>query len=261
MLLVELVRKRTGFVVPEHHRARLESRLSAEARAAGSFYDLYVRFREAPPGSEEFGLLLDASVNGETYFFRDPAGLTAFSEEIVPERRLAVGPEGSVDVWSAGCATGEEAYSLAMVLAEKGPSFARGVHILGTDASPAAIRKAKAARYGAYALRDTSPERRSAHFDLHPDGKAEVKTEIRERVCFESRLLALEEPADESLDVIVCRNVLIYLDVEARAQAIQLFASRLKPGGYLLLGPSDILAASVTPLSLVRLTHDVAYRK
>ena len=260
-LLSELVRKRTGLVIDESRRPRLESRLAADARAAGSFYELYVRFREGSPESSEFGRLLEAAVNGETYFFRVAAGLLAFSEEIVPERRLAVGTGEALDVWSAGCATGEEAYTLAMVLAEKGAALFGGVRIRGSDASPAFIRKARVARYGVHSLRETSPERRERFFRLLPDGSLEVKDEIRSSVQLEARPLALEKPDGPAFDVIVCRNVLIYLDREARDGAIALFSSRLKPGGYLLLGPSDVLAASLTPLTMVRLSHDVAYRK
>ena len=260
-LMAELVRKRTGLVIAESYRARLENRLAADARAAGSFYELYVQFREEPPEAAGFGRLLDAAVNGETYFFRDSAGLLAFAEEIVPERRLAVGAEGVIEVWSAGCATGEEAYTLAMILAEKGPALFQGVRIRGTDASPAFIRKARLGRYGAHSLRETSPERRNRFFDLRSDGTVEVKDEVRSRVTFDARPFSQERPDAPLCDVIVCRNVLIYLDRESRDESIRLFSSRLKPGGYLLLGPSDVLAASLTPLTMVRLSHDVAYRK
>lgn len=260
-LLAELVRKRIGLVVPELHRVRLESRLAADARAAGSFYELYVRFREDSLEAAEFGRLLDATVNGETYFFRDDAGLRAFADEIVPERRLAMGADGMIDVWSAGCATGEEAYTLAMVLAETAPALFGGVRIRGSDASPAFIRRARAARYGVHSLRETSSERRERFFRPQPDGSFEVRDEIRSRVQFDARPFALEKPDGPAYDVIICRNVLIYLDREARDETIRLFSVRLKAGGYLLLGPSDVLAASLTSMTMVRLAHDVAYRK
>jgi chemotaxis protein methyltransferase CheR len=260
-LMAELVRKRTGIVIQESHCARLENRLAADARAAGSFYELYVQFREDSPDSPGFGRLLDAAVNGETYFFRDAAGLRAFAEEIVPERRLASEADGVIEVWSAGCATGEEAYTLAMVLAEKGQSPSQGVLVKGTDASPAFVRKARLARSGPHSLRETSVERRDRFFRLQGDGSIEVKDEIRSCVTFEGRTFSQEKADGAPYDVIVCRNVLIYLDREARDETIRLFASRLKPGGYLLLGPSDVLAASLTPLTMVRLSHDVAYRK
>ncbi|MCC6131282.1 MAG: protein-glutamate O-methyltransferase CheR [Acidobacteria bacterium] len=260
-LLSDLVRKRTGFVVSDSHRSRMETRLSGEALAAGSFYQLYTQLREEPTDSPAFGRLIDASVNGETYFFRDPDGLAAFSEEIVPERILANGQESEVAIWSAGCATGEEPYTLAMILAERGILPGRKVRIRGTDASPDAIRRARLATYGSHALRSTSEIRRRTLFEEAGTGRWIVKSELRQLVVFECLPFNLESRSGTLMDVIICRNVLIYLDEEARFQALELFSERLKPGGYLLLGPSDALAASATPLKLVRLSHDVAYRK
>lgn len=258
-LFADLVRRRTGFVISEAHRARLESRLVAEARAAGSFYQLYTQWRDLPLENPLFGRLLDASVNGETYFFRDPAGLAAFAEEIVPERLLASG--GVLEVWSAGCSSGEEPYTLAMLLDEKGLLGTREVRIRGTDISPDAIRRAGGALYGTHALRQTAEARRLRFFEPAEGGRFHVKDAIRRPVEFEVKAL-LDEPATGRLfDVIVCRNVLIYFEEEARRRAAERFAARLKPGGYLLLGPSDALAAAATPLSLVRLANDVAYRK
>ena len=259
-LLAELVRRRTGFVVADAHRPRMESRLEADAADAGSFYRLYSILRDQPTETPGFGRLLDSSVNGETYFFRDEEGLCAFAAEIAPERLLASGPDGPLDVWSAGCSTGEEPYSLAMVLSERGLLTPR-VRIRATDVSPGALRKARGALYGPHALRSTSPARLAAFFETQPNGRLLLSARIRAAVSFEARPILAEEPSGPSFDVIVCKNVLIYLDPEAREAAVDLFAARLKTGGYLLLGPSDALAAASSPLALVRLSRDVAYRR
>jgi chemotaxis protein methyltransferase CheR len=200
-------------------------------------------------------------VNGETYFFRDPASLRAFSEEIAPERILAGGQDGILDVWSAGCATGEEAYALSIVLHERGLLPGRRVRILGTDLSPAHIRRARAGVYGPQALRATSPEKRREHFEAAEGGLFRLKAPLAVPVLFESRSLLDEPTSGAPFDVILCRNVLIYLDQEARTRVVEILASRLKPGGYILLGASDALAAASSPLTLVRLTNDVAYRR
>ena len=260
-LYQDLLRRRTGFVLADAQRTRLESRLGAEARSAGSFYQLYGRLRNEPPDSPLFGRLLDAAVNGETYFFRDPSSLRAFSEEIAPERILAGGQEGVLDVWSAGCATGEEAFSLSIVLHERGILPGRRVRILGTDLSPAHVRRARTAVYGPQALRATSPERRREHFEPAEGGLFRLKAHLATPVLFEARSILDESPSGPGFDVILCRNVLIYLDEEARVRAIDVLASRLKPGGYMLLGASDALAAAASPLTLVRLSNDVAYRR
>lgn len=260
-LYQDLLRRRTGFVLTDSQRVRLESRLGAEARNAGSFYQLYGRLRNEPSDSPLFGRLLDAAVVGETYFFRDPASLRAFTEEIAPERLLAAGQDGSLDVWSAGCATGEEAYSLSIVLHERGTLPSRKIRILGTDLSPAHVRRARTAIYGPQALRATSPERRREHFEAAPGGLFRLKPQLAAPVLFEARSI-LDEPDDGMrFDVIVCRNVLIYLEEEARARVVETLSSRLKNGGYILLGASDALAAASSSLTLVRLSNDVAYRK
>lgn len=260
-LYQDLLRRRTGFVVSDSQRGRVESRLAAEARNAGSFYQLYGRLRNEPQDSPLFGRLLDAVVVGETYFFRDPASLKAFSEEIVPERLLAAGQDGALDIWSAGCATGEEAFSLSIVLHEKGILPGRKVRILGTDLSPSHVRRARAAIYGPQSLRATSPERRREHFEAATGGLFRLKPQLAVPVLFETRSI-LDEPAfGTRFDVILCRNVLIYLDEEARSRVVDVLSSRLKPGGYILLGASDALSVASSALTLVRLANDVVYRR
>ena len=260
-LYQDLLRRRTGFVLADSQRTRLESRLGAEARSAGSFYQLYGRLRNEPQDSPLFGRLLDAVVIGETYFFRDPASLRAFSEEIAPERLLAAGQDGTLEIWSAGCATGEEAYSLSIVLHEKGLLPGRRVRIVGTDLSPSHVRRARTAIYGPQSLRATSPERRRDHFEPAEGGLFRLKPTLAAPVLFEARSI-LDEPAfGTRYDVILCRNVLIYLDEEARGRVIEVLSSRLKPGGYILLGASDALSAAASSLTLVRLANDVAYRR
>ena len=260
-LYQDLLKRRTGFVLADSQRTRLESRLGAEARSAGSFYQLYGRLRNEPAESPLFGRLLDAAVNGETYFFRDPASLKAFAEEIAPERLLAAGHDGILDVWSAGCATGEEAYSLSIVLHERGILPGRRVRILGTDLSPSHVRRARAAVYGPQALRATSAERRREHFEAAEGGLFRIRASLAAPVLFEARSLLDESVSGPAYDVILCRNVLIYLDEEARTRVVEILASRLKPGGYILLGASDALAAASSSLTLVRLSNDVAYRR
>lgn len=259
-LLRDLVRRRIGFVVADAHRTRMESRLAADAAGVGSFYRLYTRLREEPVDGAGFGRLVDAAVNGETYFFRDEEGLSAFAGEIVPERLLAEGPGGSLDVWSAGCASGEEVYSLAVVLAERGLLSPR-VRIRGTDASPGAIRRAREALYGPHSFRTTTPARLAAFFEARGDGRWRVRDTVRASASFDALAFRQETVDGPPFDVVVCRNVLMYLDPEECSRTVDLFASRLKPGGYLLLGPSDALAASSTPLTLVRLAREVAYRR
>ena len=110
-------------------------------------------------------------------------------------------------------------------------------------------------------LRATSPERRREHFEAAPGGLFRLKPQLAAPVLFETRSI-LDEPAfGTRFDVILCRNVLIYLDEEARSRVVEVLSSRLKPGGYILLGASDALSVASSALTLVRLANDVVYRR
>jgi chemotaxis protein methyltransferase CheR len=257
----DLVRKRTGLVIPESRRHRLTARLWAQARVEGSFAHLYSILREMSTDSAAFGQLLDAATDTSSTFFEDPASLRALTEEIAPERLLALGMDGVLDVWCVGCARGEEAYSMAMQLQEKGIAADRRMRIRGTDVSPEAIRQAREGAFSAHSLRTLSPERRTAFFEPVGEDRFRVKEPIRSAVYFAARSLLDEPKGSGTFDAIVCRNVLPFLEEDVRGRAVETLALFLKPGGYLLLGREDGLAAAATPLTLVPLHHDIAYRR
>ena len=260
-LYVDLVRKRTGLVIPESRRERLRTRLWADARAEGSFARLYAALRETPTESAAFGQLLDAASPAATAFFGDPSSLEALSEEIAPERLLALGAEGVLDIWCVGCATGEEPFSLAIRLDEKGIAPGRRVRIRGTDLSPDAIRRARAGVFAEYTLRTVSAERREKYFEPAGERRFRIREPLRSAVYFAARSLLDEPKGSGTFDAILCRNVLPFLEEDVRGRAVETLALFLKPGGYLLLGGEDGRAAAATPLTVVRLRHDVAYRR
>jgi chemotaxis protein methyltransferase CheR len=260
-LYVELIRKRTGLVVPDSRRQRLAARLWAEARAEGSFARLYSRLRETSTESAAFGQLLDAASDTSTAFFGDPFSLQALSEEIAPERLLALGADGVLDIWCVGCATGEEPYSLAMRLEERRIVSGRRVRIRGTDLSPDAIRRARAGIFHAHTLRDVSEERREKFFEPAGGGRFRIREPLRSSVYFAARSLLDEPKGSGTFDAILCRNVLPFLEEDVRGRAVETLALFLKPGGYLLLGCEDGPAAAATPLTAVPLRYDIAYRR
>lgn len=260
-LYADLVRKRTGLAMPESRRDRLTTRLWAQARAEGSFARLYARLRELSTDSPAFGQLLDAASDTRTAFFDDSASLDALSDEIAPERLLALGADGVLDVWCVGCATGEEPYSLAIQLQEKGIAPGRRVRIRGTDISPDAIRRAREGIFSANALRPVSPERRAAFFEPAGEGRFRIKEPVLSAVYFASRSLLDEPKGSGTFDAILCRKVLPFLEEDVRGRAVETLALFLKPGGYLLLGREDGVAAAATPLTVVPLRNDIAYRR
>lgn len=260
-LLGSLAERRTGLAVDsEALRPRLALLLAAEAWAAGSFRRLWRRMRDVPPAHPLLARLVDSVADTTSRFFADPAALDALSDEIAPERLLALGADGVLDVWCVGCGTGEEVWSAAIRFAERGLVQARRVRIRGTDISPAAIRHARAGVYGPHALRGVPESVRTRHFQPLSNGRYRVRETLREAAFFEARPLADEPPGAGKHDAIVCHGLLRQLPAEARADAVERLGACLKPGGYLLLGREDHACAASAPLAPVLLGRDLAYR-
>jgi chemotaxis protein methyltransferase CheR len=177
--------------------------------------------------------LVENAVVGETYFFRHP-------EQFEALRRVFLEPaprDRPLSVWSAGCATGEEPYTLAMALLDAGRAGCAD-RVLATDVSARALRAAAAALYGPWSLRRIDPVLRARHFEGRPPRETVVRA-VRERVTFLRHNLVHEPPPAAEHDLVVCRNVLIYFRPEAaRAVVAKLFGA-VRPGGLLVLGPVE----------------------
>jgi chemotaxis methyl-accepting protein methylase len=260
-LFAGLVNRRTGLALPPSTKSRLELLLWAEARAAGSFPRLFAVLRESAIESALFGRLLDAVAPRGPGFFSDEPTLQALAAEILPERRLARGPAGSLDVWWVGCGAGEGPYSLAMLLDEQGPVREGELWIRASGLSPGAIRRAQAATYARHALGTMSAGRRARHFEATTDGSFRVRESARSLVRFSNRGLFDEPRGGARYDAIVCPTLLASLDDGVRRRAMELLAGFLKPGGYLLLGEADGPTVAATPLTLVRLGASIAWRR
>lgn len=206
--------------------------------------------------------VIGAATIGETSFFRAPPQLRAFSVSFLTElrsRRRAAG-EFSVRVWSAGCSTGEEAYSLAILLLESiTPREAWSLEVLATDINARALAAAREGVYSGRSLEGVSPDRLAAHFERVGPGRYSVRPEVRRIVRF-GRHSLLEPPPAGPFDVVVCRNLLIYLRPEVVGDALDGFGAVLRPDGALLLGDADVPALYSRRWSRVSL-GDVAYHR
>ena len=249
-----------------HRRFRATSRPDCAAYAA--------LLADGAAGTAEWAALEAEITIGETFFFRYAEQFAALRETILPELIAARAPARTLRIWSAGCSTGAEPYSLAILvrelLGEALPDWR--VAILGSDISAEALASARAAEYGRWALRTVPPEERRRYFTGLPaqpgarrEGGYVLRPEFRDLVRFEQgNLLALVEPGAppaERFDLILCRNVLIYFGPETVAAVVRGLARRLQPGGWLLLGhaePNPAFAAFLDPLSL---PGTVAYRR
>ncbi|MCU1692687.1 MAG: methyltransferase, CheR-type, partial [Frankiales bacterium] len=195
-------------------------------------------------GNEERQRLLDEVTIQETHFFRNPPQVRALRQHVLPALVRAAAETRRLRIWSAGCSTGEEPYTIAMLLRELLPSTAGwDVQVLGTDVSSRALAAARCARYGPRSVQMASPEDLARHFLPGPDGSAEVRPDVRDLVQLRHHNLVTEPVpfAPGELDLVLCRNVTIYFGKDTtRALMARLHAS-LRDGGYLFLGHSETL--------------------
>ena len=208
-----------------------------------------------------FQALVAEVVIGETYFFRDAAQFEEIRTRVLPELG-ARGSDEPLCVWSAGCASGEEAYSLAILLDRCG--LAERARIVATDVSAAAVAAAARGRYPERSFRGDVGTWRSRCFTPVTGGWS-VDPRLRERIAFAVHNLTADEPGEiggvHAFDLIVCRNVLIYFEPAARERALRALSGRLVPGGWLLTSPTDPIAPAELGLDVVETDAGLAYRR
>ncbi len=264
-LLKELLLDACGLQLREDLKYVVERRLwpRLEALSLRDYASYYRYLCFDGRGKEEVELAIELLVPHETYFFREPAQLDSFKRELLPLLSVQNAGTRKLRLWSAGCSSGEEPYTLAMLIAETGLFDGWDVQIHGTDISRRMLTAARAAEYGSSALRTTTAPQLARHFDSHGPGRFRVKAPLKNRVSF-GHLNLLDEAGLKLLprmDAIFCRNVLIYLEPGARRRVVHSFWEQLVAGGYLLLGHSESLLTFSTDFALVQLTGDLVYRR
>lgn len=222
----------------------------------------YLEILQSPArGRDEWRALAERLTVAETYFFRDPGHFQVLAEVALPERIRARGGLRNLRILSAGCASGEEAYSVAITVRDRLPDAAsRPIEIVGIDVNGAMIEKARRARYTVWALRETPETVRDRHF--RPDGREfALDAAIRERVSFEERNL-VEEAADfwrpDAFDVVFCRNVTMYFPLEITRAVVARMTGSIVPDGFLFLGHAETLRGISQDFHL-RHTHETFY--
>ncbi|MEK6372913.1 MAG: protein-glutamate O-methyltransferase CheR [Acidobacteriota bacterium] len=263
-LLRDAIYKRTGMWFADSSKYLLQKRLSPRARELNfdSFQKYYYFLQYDPRAENEFDQIYDLVTTNETYFFREPAQLAAFTEEIVPDI-LSRKQVRKIRIWSAGCSSGEEPYSIAMLLEERGLYSHALFEIFASDINQAVLAKARRGLYRENAFRATDPTVREKYFGRDPDGSWRINDEIRNRISF-GRLNLYDEPRVSLLghvDIIFCRNVIIYFDDASKKIVVSNFYNRLVEGGYLLLGHSESLISLSTQFKLRHLKNDMVYQK
>ena len=266
-LLREFIHERYGLFFDEGQRSSLRSRL--EGRLAGlglrSFEDYYHYLRFGPQRAEELDRMISHLTNNETYFFRESPQLQVFSDPILKalkERKTRTG-DRALRILSAGCSTGEEAHTLAMIVHDSGQFFWNwDVQVFGLDVDAAAVEKARRAVYFHNSFRSVSPAVMERHFVRQGTGE-QVKEGIRKLAHF--RQGNLMEPASYEgmapLDAVFCRNVLIYFSDASTLKVVRLFHEALAPGGYLFLGHAESLSRITDLFTPIRFQGAIVYQK
>lgn len=265
-LLRDLVHDYCGIYFDDGSKFLLQRRLSRrlEQRQLKNFEEYYHFLRYDRKRDDELTILIDNLTTNETYFFREAAQLRAFSEEILPELRQRFADRKRLRIWSAGCSTGEEPYTIAILLLESGDWWRDWeIEILGSDINQRVLHAARRGVYKKNAHRATSPEMLRKYFDCDDRGDFRIIDRVRELVSFS--YVNLLDPFKSSLirdlDIIFCRNVIIYFDKEAKRKVIDSFHEKLREGGYLLLGHSESLINVSNSFALRTLRNDMVYQK
>ncbi len=266
-LLRDFIHERFGLYFEDGQKPTLRSRLLG--RLAGlelsSFEDYYRYLRFGPERSDELQRMISHLTNNETYFYRELPQLKVFSElllKTLKDRKTKAG-EKSLRILSAGCSTGEEPYTLAMVVHDSAQFFWNWqVAIVGMDVDQKALEKARKAVYHHNSFRSMPPGSEQRHFAREASGTT-VKDAIRRLVDF--RWGNITDPASydglAGLDAVFCRNVLIYFSDSMIRKVIGLLYQVLAPGGYLFLGHAESLSRITDLFSSIRFQGAMVYQK
>jgi len=256
------VLQRSAIVVSDEKRYLVETRLCPVARQAGlsGLDELVQRLRRGRDNDLE-AAVVDAMTTNETSWFRDDAPFVALIERVLPDRIAANATRRSMSIWSAACSTGQEPFSVAMLLDEHFPEVTSWkVDLLATDLSASALERARRGRFSALEVSRGLPESyRLAH--LRAEGSEFVLDQaILSRVRFKQMNLAEPWPPMAAQDVILMRNVLIYFDAPTRQRVLTAARAQLRPGGYLVLGAAETARDLVQGLVPVRVAGTSVYR-
>jgi len=247
----------------------LESRLARRMESTGcrTHADYYQFVRAGATGSGELKKLLDEITTNETCFFRNLPQLTALENKLLPEIVATKGKIGfkKIRIWSAGSSSGEEAYTMAMLLLEKRGSLLKDwiIEIVGTDINETVIAQAKEGVYNSYSVRNTPDFYLKKYFKEESPGRFLLSPEVKKLATFsqlnlydDNKMLFMK-----SFDFIFCANVLIYFDTSSKSKVVQHFYNNLQPYGYFFVGQSESLHGVNDKFKTVHFPGGFTYNK
>ncbi len=255
-----ILRRRTGHDFSQYKSSTIIRRLLRRLQL-GRFDTFRAYVARLRKDGEEVEELFKDLLIGVTHFFRDPEAFAVLERQVIRPLLSSRGADDRVRIWAPGCASGEEAYSLAMLLRENLPSSdgAPHVQIFASDIDDAALDVGRAGRYSQQAVENVSPERRDRFFTRQGSTWA-ISKEIREMVLFASHNI-IRDPPFSRLDLISCRNLLIYMEPELQKKLVPLLHYALEGDGYLFLGPSEKITSHADLFRAVDKLHGIYQRK
>ena len=263
-LLRNLVYDECGIWLKDEKKAFLTNKALQRMRVVNitSYYRYYRHLTDNDAGKGELSVFLDSLTINETSFFRNRPQIDLFTGIVLPEVVSRKRREGdlNLDIWSAGCSTGQEPYTISMVLNERVQDLRNWrVRIMGSDLSLTALEAAQRGVYEKNRMEGVSPELARKYFEEVRTGW-KVRDELKDLVVFDFHNLMHENGA-RSFDVIFCRNVLIYFDEPVQKRVIDRFYKILAPGGYIFLGHAESLQGIHEGFDFIHHNKGTAYRK
>lgn len=266
-MIRDFIHEKSGIFFAENKMYLVENRLSKRmgelqiSNVRDYFY--HVKYDTS---MKEFNTLMDLITTNETSFFRNEPQLLSFGSEVLPkliEERLASGGPKSLRIWSAGCSSGEEPYTLAMIMLDNMPELAGWkLEIVASDISEEILQKARTGEYSGLTLRNTKPEILSKYFQKTGDSYR-IKPEVKGMIKFCHLNLNEERKVSmmTNFDIVFCRNVMIYFSDEVKKRLVRGFYNALKPGGFFYIGHSETLHGISKAFKLVYFKNALVYSK
>ena len=268
--LINTISIKTGLNIKEIDISKVEKAVNLRIKALKlSSDDQYERLLNASSAEAqaEWKQLIPYLTTGESFFFRDKGQISILNKKILPDLIEKKRTQKELRVWSAGCSTGEEPYTLAIMLDQLIPYWDDWkIHILATDMTETALNKAKDGLYSDWSFRDVDADIKNKYFEKKRNKNWQAIERIRNRVTFELGNLILDDFPSltsniHSMDLIICRNVFIYHKRESVFEVVQKFSETLVDNGYLLVGHSELYGHHFDRLKTVSLKESVFYQK
>lgn len=267
VMIRDFIHEKSGMYFADNKKYLIKNRLTKRLAALGmkNFKDYFYHVKYDTT-QKEFNELMNLVTTNETSFFRNEPQLLSFSDEVLPlliDEKEKEGRHKTLRIWSAGCSTGEEPYTLAVMILEKLKSrIGWNVEIIANDISEQVLHTARLGEYSGLTLRNIRPDMLSRYFTKEGDS-FRVNKEVKALVKFAQMNLNDQKKfsINRDVDIIFCRNVMIYFSDEVRRGIIRGFYNSLRPGGYFYIGHSETLHGVSKAFKLVYFKNALVYQK